>query len=139
VHGRNLAAKRAMFAFLHSLGLLPVEWEQAVRDSGQGSPYIGETLDAGFAVAQAIVVILTGDDEARLLPAFRNQHDPPHEKELTPQPRLNVVFEAGMAFSRHADRTIMVQIGDHIRPFSSAMLPGGTSFISTAAARRATH
>src|SRR5439155_15843423 len=30
----------------------------------------------------------------------------------TPQPRPNVLFEAGMAFGSHHDRTIMVQIGD---------------------------
>lgn len=118
VHGRNGAARDAMFSFLQALGLKPIEWEHAVHLSGEGSPYIGQALDAAFRVAQAVVVILTGDDEARLLPAFQSPRDPAYEKELTPQARPNVLFEAGMAFGYNPRRTIMVQIGEHMRPFS---------------------
>jgi predicted nucleotide-binding protein len=63
------------------------------------------------------VVVLTGDDLARLRDELLEDHDPEHERSLTQQPRPNVLFEAGMAFGRHADRTIMVQIGP-VRPFS---------------------
>jgi predicted nucleotide-binding protein len=86
-------------------------------DDGERAPYIGEVLDAAFSNAQAVVVLLTGDDLACLREDFCKPHDPAHEKDLTPQARPNVLFEAGMAFGRHADRTIMVQIGT-LRPFS---------------------
>ena len=42
IHGRNLAARDAMFDFLRSLGLVPIEWSQAVRATGRPSPYVGE-------------------------------------------------------------------------------------------------
>ncbi len=45
VHGRNMAAREAMFTFLRSIGLKPLEWHQAVSLTGTGAPYIGQILD----------------------------------------------------------------------------------------------
>jgi hypothetical protein len=45
VYGRNRAAQRAVFAFLQSLDLNPLEWDALVRATGKGAPYIGEVLD----------------------------------------------------------------------------------------------
>jgi predicted nucleotide-binding protein len=111
VHGRNVAARDALFTFLRAIGLDPIEWDPAVALTGQGAPYIGSVLDRAFAEAQAVVVLLTGDDEARLRQELQATADPPHEKELTPQPRPNVLFEAGLAFGRHPERTILVELG----------------------------
>src|SRR5207245_3343415 len=66
IYGRNEAARRAMFAFLRALRLEPIEWTQAIRLAHEGAPYIGAVLDRLFETAQAVVVILSGDDEARL-------------------------------------------------------------------------
>jgi len=46
VHGRNEALRKAVFDFLRSIGLSPLEWTQAVKLTGDGSPYIGQILDA---------------------------------------------------------------------------------------------
>jgi predicted nucleotide-binding protein len=117
VHGRNAAARDALFEFLRSLDLHPLEWSQAVELTGKPMPYIGEILDAAFSHAHAIVVLLTPDDEARLREPFTVPGDPPHELELTGQARPNVLFEAGMAMSRDSERTILVELGN-LRPFT---------------------
>jgi predicted nucleotide-binding protein len=116
-HGRNNAVRESLFAFLRAIGLKPLEWSQAVYATGKPSPYIGEVLDKAFALAGAVVVLMTPDDEARLLEQFRGTAEPDYEVELTPQARPNVLFEAGMAMGRSADRTVLVEVGT-VRPFS---------------------
>jgi predicted nucleotide-binding protein len=116
VHGRNTIARDGMFDFLRAIRLHPIDWSEAVRLTGKGSPYIGEVLDAAFAEARAVVVLMTPDEVAYL----RNEYAyRPDERDLQPsgQPRPNVLFEAGMALGRDADRTIMLQLGD-LREFS---------------------
>ena len=117
VHGRNSKARNALFGFLQSIGLHPLEWSEAVRSTGKASPYIGEILDAAFLRAQAVVVLFTPDDEARLREPFQGDNEPLYETQLTGQARPNVLFEAGMAMARHQDRTILVELGT-LRSFS---------------------
>jgi predicted nucleotide-binding protein len=118
VFGRSKRARNAMFEFLRALDLRPIEWSQAMHSVGRPSAHISEILDVAFNEAQAVVVILTGDDKGCLRKRFQRKGDPVYEIEETPQPRLNVVFEAGMALGRFPDRTILVHIGGFIRPFS---------------------
>lgn len=117
VHGRNLKLRDSMFEFLKALDLHPLDWSELISSTGKTAPYIGEILDKAFSQAQAVVVLLTPDDEGRLRDQFIKNDDPPYEKETTPQPRMNVVFEAGIAMGRDEKRVIIVEIGN-IRPFS---------------------
>ena len=117
VHGRNEKARQAIFAFLRSIGLHPLEWSEAVQSTGRSSPYIGDILNAAFSRAHAVVVLMTPDDDAQLRKPLRSDHDAPHETELSGQARPNVLFEAGMAMGRSEDRTILVELGT-LRPFS---------------------
>lgn len=117
IHGRDLAVRDSMFDFLRALDLHPLEWSELIKSTGSSAPYIGEVLDKAFSEAQAIVVLMTPDDEKCLREHLRGKDEPPHEKELTPQPRLNVIFEAGMAMGRRPDRTIIVEVGS-LRSFS---------------------
>lgn len=111
VYGRDKAVRREVFAFLRGINLSPIPWNQAVRLTGAGSPFIGEVVEAALSEAQAVVVLLTGDDEARLRRKYFTKGDSRDEKDLASQPRPNVLFEAGMAFSRLEDRTILVELG----------------------------
>lgn len=117
VHGRDMDARGSMFSFLEALGLHPLDWSELRAATKKPTPYVGEVLDAAFSRAQAVVVLLTPDDEARLRTQFHQPGDPPHETELTPQARPNVLFEAGMAMGRHPERTLLVELGT-VRPFS---------------------
>lgn len=117
VHGRDEARRRSMFGFLRSIGLDPIEFGKATKATKKGAPYIGEILDQAFKDSVAVVVMLTPDDQARLQKEFQKATDPAYEKTLTGQARPNVFFEAGMAFSRHQDSTVLVEIGE-LRPFS---------------------
>lgn len=111
VHGRNEKMRRALFAFLRSLGVQPIEWTKALAMTKKGSPYVGEVIDAAFNKAKVIVVLFTPDDEAKLKAEFIKKGDPSFERRLTGQPRPNVLFEAGMAFGRQPNTTILIQVG----------------------------
>ena len=117
IHGRNDAAREAMFTFLRVIGLHPLEWPEVVQATGKTAPYIGEILDTAFSEALAVVALFTPDDEARLREQLRKEDDPSHETELAGQARPNVLFEAGMAMGCSQSRTILVELGN-LRPFS---------------------
>ena len=117
VHGRNRAARDAMFSFLRSLSLEPLEWNEAVRATAKTMPYVGDVLTAAFSIAQAVLVLMTPDDLAHLQEQFQQPGDAQHETAPTGQARPNVLFEAGMAVGRDENRTILVELG-RLRPFS---------------------
>ena len=106
-----------MFAFLRSVDVKPIEWTSAIALSKKAAPYVGEILDAAFAKARAIVILMTPDDLAQLRPDLLQPSDKPYERLLTGQARPNVLFEAGMAFATHPDRTVIAQLGT-VREFS---------------------
>jgi hypothetical protein len=120
VYGRNEAVNTALFHLLRAMDLEPIEWSAAIAMTGSGSPYPGDVLDVALSRGRAIVVFVTGDDMARLGTTFLKESDQPFERELTPQCRPNVLFEAGMAFGRHPERTIVVALGK-TRPFTDTL------------------
>jgi hypothetical protein len=117
MHGRDELARSAVFAFLHKLGLDPLEWEDLVNLTNNPAPYNGEAVAAAFDVAQAVVVLLTPDDIGFCHPDLRGERDREDDRDPTGQARLNVVLEAGMALQSHPTRTIFVEIG-HTREIS---------------------
>ena len=135
VHGRDHVARDAVFSFLRSLGLRPLEWTQALKLTKKASPYVGEVLDAAFGKAAAVIVVLTPDDEAKLKACFVTARDAEHESRLTGQARPNVLFEAGMAFGNNPDSTVLVQVGD-VRPFSDLAGRHVLHLSNTAASRQ---
>lgn len=117
VHGRDAEVRAAMWSYLQDLGLHPLEWDELVCSTGTVTPFTGEVLESAFSKAQAVVVLMTPDDEARLHAELHAEDEPDYELNLTCQPRPNVLFEAGMAFGAHPTRTILVEVG-RLRPIS---------------------
>jgi len=115
IHGRNEPAREALFAFLRSIDLAPIEWAEAISMTGSASPYIGDVLDAAFRRAQAVVVLQTPDDIAHLHESLTYPGDPETQPQM--QPRPNVLYEAGMAMGRNPERTVMVELGQ-VKVFS---------------------
>jgi len=112
VYGRDEDLRTSMFDFLRSLHLNPIEWEQAVKETGSASPHTFDIVTKAFEMAMAVVVLMTGDDLAKLHPELVSAGDPDYESELSPQPRANVLFEAGMALALQRNRTVPVTIGN---------------------------
>jgi predicted nucleotide-binding protein len=117
IHGRNLTIRDSMFELLRALDLMPMEWSQLVSLTGEASPYIGQILEQAFGVAQAAVVVFSPDDEARLAERLWAGDEKAVETELRGQARSNVFFEAGLAFGRFPEKTILVEVGQ-LRPAS---------------------
>jgi predicted nucleotide-binding protein len=117
VHGRDRRLAKELFRFLRALNVQPLEWNSLIEMTGKAAPHISEILDVGFKSATAVVVLFTPDDVGRLREDLRTSDDPESDRRLTGQARLNVIFEAGLAFGTHPDRTVLIQIGT-VRPFS---------------------
>jgi predicted nucleotide-binding protein len=131
VHGRNQITRQAMFTFLRAIGLDPIEWEEAIAMTSQGTPYTGHAIDVAFSNAHAAVILITGDDLACLKQEFISEHDDDNERKPTPQARPNVLFELGLAFGRKPDRTIIVEFGK-TRPISDLIGRNVIRFSDTA-------
>jgi predicted nucleotide-binding protein len=117
VHGRDDCLRDDFFSFLRALGLQPIEWSEALRLTGKATPYTGEAIESAFKNAQAVIVLLSPDDEVRLSPELWKDKEDEDEKETRLQARPNVLFEAGMAFGTHPNRTLLIEVGQ-VKAFS---------------------
>jgi len=115
IHGRQLLGD--FHIFLRAIGLKPLEWSEARRRTNKPNPYTWEIVDLALKEAGAIVALFTPDDEARLREHLWENNENAVEKQLLGQPRQNVLFEAGVAYGRDPQRTILVRVGSH-RPMS---------------------
>lgn len=106
VHGRNGNIVGAVATIVRSMGLEPLDFgEVRLAESFRGR-YIGEVLDHAFDTAQAILVLVSGEEIVRLRPRFAIAQDFPLRTER--QPRPNVLVEIGMALRSHAERVIII-------------------------------
>jgi predicted nucleotide-binding protein len=111
VHGRDEALRKSMFAFLRALGLKPMEWADALAEAKGANPQIENIIDTAMSRVQAVVVLFSPDEEARLKESLCGRGEKSTEGKLAGQPRPNVLFEAGLALGRHPEKTLLVQIG----------------------------
>ncbi len=112
VHGRNEPLRKAMFEFLRSVGLSPMEWSSALRATESGSATIMQVIEVMLKKSAGVVVLLTPDDLVQLKPQLLRKSDKEIEKRQAGQARPNVLFEAGIALGSMPRETVLVRIGD---------------------------
>jgi predicted nucleotide-binding protein len=114
VHGRDSKLRDSMYEFLGALGLKAQEWGHAIRAArGRGgNPYVNDAVTKIMDQAQAIVVLLTPDDEVKLKAQFVVPSERLAESTARGQARPNVIFETGIAIGAHHKKTVIVQAGD---------------------------
>jgi predicted nucleotide-binding protein len=113
VYGRDHEARRAVFDFLRSLGLRPLEWEELVQATGKMAPFLSEAVRTGLEISTAVVVLLTPEDVVRLHPDLRVPGDSAAETSDALQARPNVLLELGMALAAKPDATLILVAGEH--------------------------
>jgi len=111
VYGRNREARAQLTALLGGFGLEVLDWEAAIAITGNPTPHAQQVLQAAMENVSAVVVLMSGDEEARLRSDFCTEDEVHTEGSLQPQSRPNVIFEAGLAFALFPRRTVVVQLG----------------------------
>jgi predicted nucleotide-binding protein len=125
VYGRDDPARRAIFEFLRSLGLRPLEWEELVQTTGKAAPFLGEAVRKGLELAAAAVVLLTPEDVVHLHPDLHGPREPATETAPSMQARPNVILELGMALALKPEGTLVLLVGEQ-RPMTDL---GGMSYV----------
>jgi predicted nucleotide-binding protein len=113
VHGRDAKLNQDMYAFLASIGIVPMEWDQAIKAAkGGANPVVGDVISQAMERVQGVMILFSPDEEAKVRTKFASASDKKKNLHLKGfQPRPNVIFEAGLALGAHSDKTILVQVG----------------------------
>ena len=131
VHGHDVRAFDEILGRLKAHKLKPITWEDAKGYTGKATPSNLETVQAAMEHTYAIVVLMTGDDAGRVR-RVRGGRRP--SEAYAPQPRQNVLIEAGMAMALIPSRAILVHF-DSIRGPSDFAGLNVVEYDYTAAAR----
>jgi predicted nucleotide-binding protein len=113
VHGRDTKLNEDIFGFLRAIGINPKEWSHAIKEAEGANPNIGEVIHNIMKQVQGVLVMFSPDEEAKLKLKFSSEKDRKKgAHKLEAQSRPNVIFEAGLAMGAHAEKTILVQVGE---------------------------
>lgn len=114
VHGRDAQLNQDMYLFLASIGIVPMEWDHAIKAAkGGANPIVGDVISNAMSLVQGVMVLFSPDEEAKIRTKHATASDKKKNLHLKGfQPRPNVIFEAGLALGAHSDKTILVQVGD---------------------------
>ena len=115
VHGRNDRLVGAVKSLVEKAGLTPMSWTEAKARAGGGTPHTIDVIRSGMDAAQAVLVLLSDDEQVSLRKELRTGKIDDHPEGF--QARPNVLVEAGMALAVDGSRTVLVKVGD-LRPIS---------------------
>lgn len=109
IHGRDEQLNEDMFSFLRAIGLNPLEWIQAVKQTKGANPNVTDIVKNALKSVQGVIVLFSPDEETRLKKKLRKPKD---STVLEDQARPNVIFEACIALGAHPEKTLLVEVGD---------------------------
>lgn len=114
IHGRDFGAWEAMRDFLELLQLSPENFSVLQKSDELGASYsVQDVLRLAFQRAHALIALFTPDEHAVLHNELRLPQDVMEPSNISRgQPRPNVFFEAGMAYSKRRQQTVMVTFGN---------------------------
>jgi predicted nucleotide-binding protein len=130
VHGRDAKVVASIKTLLRAAALNPLDWEEVVSWTGSASPATLDVIKTGLERAQAVVVLLTPDEEVKLREDLRSAKDSEHGYQVRP----NVLIELGMAFAMAPNRTLLLKLGS-LRSISDISGLNFLSFSGDAASR----
>lgn len=113
IHGRNAMASRAIFSFLRSLRVEPVEWSNLVARTASPSPNILDVLRSAIESSSAIIALLAPESAS----------GQPASRESPGQPSSNVLIELGLALGVAPSKTIVATVGNVTVPSDLAGAP----------------
>ena len=107
VYGRDKIFTDCIKNLILRLGLQPIVYNNNLADSTSTFAAMAEKMRS----TDVTIVALTGDDEARLRTLYSTPTDTTeHYNEYKPQPRMNVLFEAGYSYGmRNNSKTILIK------------------------------
>ncbi len=106
VHGHDLQSLEKLDHLLRKIGLEPENFDTLKKE---GSETVIEILERSMPTCDAVIALLTPDDEGRKCPP-PGQAPETHEP-LKPRARQNVLIEAGYAIISSRRRSLIIALG----------------------------
>ena len=108
VHGRNMQAANAVFQLVESMGI-ETRSLRSIEEEFKTSNSLWQTIYIGIQLAEAVIVLLTPDDEAQLTGELG-------QSEPRMQARPNVFLELGLALGICPEKTILLNVPPSCMP-----------------------
>ncbi|WLB58843.1 TIR domain-containing protein [Bradyrhizobium japonicum] len=71
VHGRDAKLNQDMYLFLSSIGIVPMEWDHAIKAAkGGANPIVGDVISQAMERVQGVMVLFSPDEEAKVRSKF---------------------------------------------------------------------
>ena len=103
IHGHDMASLSELKVVLYKIGASPVTFDDIPK---QGSPTIIEILEKHIPNFDAVIALLTPDDEGRKR----------GDDALEPRARQNVLVEAGYGLISQRQKSLIIALGDVSNP-----------------------
>lgn len=117
VHGRDIAARDELAKFLAAVGVDDLSFSTVAASLGP-MPFVADIVREALRKADIVLVLFTPDESAILYDAPSGRWLGNHDTGSRWQARPNVLFEAGVCFGQHREKTVLLTLGADFQLFS---------------------